>query len=173
MLDTIRPTVAADKLSRSSVGANSDCPSEHNRRAFFFVADLVFLVLAGIGATLTMHLIHQLEWPFFTMCLVGMVAAMVVQTLMAIAVAPLLGSIESMAPSMIIGMASPMTICVLHLFGCESTGSMATAIGAAFAVSMFVFMHAYNHRCRHELRPAGQFREREHADRLEHSRATL
>lgn len=65
-------------------------PTHDHRSMLFFVCDLVFLVLAGIAATLTMHLVHQLEWPFIPTSLIGMIAAMLVQTLMAVAVAPLI-----------------------------------------------------------------------------------
>ncbi|MBI1827277.1 MAG: hypothetical protein HY287_03745 [Planctomycetes bacterium] len=123
---------------------NQFAPVTHRGRSiFFFVGDLMFLASAGMATTLTMHLVHQLRWPFVPTCFVGMVAAMLVQTLMAFAAAPLFGSIESMVPSMIVAMMSPMTICVLHLFGCESTWPMAAAIGSVFALGMFVFIQAY------------------------------
>jgi len=119
--------------------------------SLFLVTDLVFLILVGVAATLTMHLIHQLGWAFIPMCVTGMIAAMLVQTLMAFAAAPLLGSIESMVPSMIVGMVSPMTICVLHLFGCESTWALAAAIGSAFAVVTFTFIQLYARSFRDSL----------------------
>lgn len=125
--------------------------SHHDRTSLFFAGDLVFLVLAGIVATVTMHLVHQLEWPLILMSLIGMAAAMFGQTLMAFAVSPLLGSIESMVPSMIVAMASPMTICLLHLFGCESTWALAAAIGCAFALGTFAFIQIYGRSSRKSL----------------------
>jgi hypothetical protein len=109
----------------------------------------VFLTSATVAATVTMHMIHRLEWPLIPTSLLGMIAAMLVQTLMAFAATPLLGSIECMVPSMIVGMVGPMTICVLHLFGCESTWSMAIAIGAVFAFVMFAFIQFYGRACTH------------------------
>lgn len=140
--------IVAKKPLQDRLRSTRDSRLKRSRRIFFFIADSMFLVLAGIAATTAMHMVHQLEWPFIPTCLVGMVAAMLLQILMAFAAAPLLGSIESMVPSMIIAMISPMTICVLHLFGCESTWPMGAAIGAAFAVGMFVFIQLYGRSCR-------------------------
>jgi len=154
MPKTLKQIVPAKKPERPRSAPVRPLPvhqSHHNRAFLFFVADLVFLVLAGIAATQTMHLIHQLEWPFIPTCVIGMIAAMLVQTLMAFAAAPLLGSIESMVPSMIVAMVSPMTICVLHLFGCDSTWALAAAIGSAFAVVTFTFIQFYACSCSHAL----------------------
>lgn len=126
-----------------------------HRSALFFVADLIFLVAAGIVATAVMHVIHQMSWSFVLMSLCGMLGAMLAQMLLAFIVSPLLGSIESMVPSMIVGMTSPMTICVLHLFGCESSWPMAATIGAAFGVSMFIFVQAYKRRCQRNMAGGG------------------
>lgn len=150
MPEALRQRVPSPTLGRpSSVGVRAEpaLTSALSRSRLFFVADFVFLVLAGVAATLMMHLIHQLEWPFLPTCIVGMVAAMFIQTLMAFGAAPLLGSIESMVPSMIVGMTSPMTICVLHLFGCESTWVMATVVGSAFAIATFALIQRYARSC--------------------------
>jgi hypothetical protein len=154
MPEALKQIVPAKKPERPRSAPVRPLPvhQSHDNRAFlFFVSDLAFLVLAGIAATLTMHLIHQLEWHFIPTCVIGMIAAMLVQMLMAFAVAPLLGSIESMVPSMIVAMVSPMTICVLHLFGCESTWVLAAAIGSVFAVITFTFIQFYARSCRDVL----------------------
>ena len=39
----------------------------------------------------------------------------------------------------------------VHLFGCESTRSLAAAIGSAFAVVTFTFIQLYAPTCRHAL----------------------
>lgn len=150
-LKQITRITKAEPPSGTSVRPRPAHPSHHGRSFLFFVADLVFLVLAGIAATLTMHFIHQFEWPLILMSVIGMIAAMLVQTLMAFAAAPLLGSIESMVPSMIVAMVSPMTICVLHFWGCESNWPIATAIGSAFALGTFSFIQSYAQSCRNAL----------------------
>lgn len=126
-------------------------PPRPNQPFVFLVADLVFLVLVGIAATLTMYCVHKLGWPFVPTSLLGMMAAMLVQALMAFAAAPLLGSIESMVPSMIVAMVSPMTLCVLHLVGCESSWTLSAAIGSAFAIGTFILIQRYARCCRHAL----------------------
>lgn len=145
------PTRQRAPIANLDLGLESAARTHHGRHVLFFVGDFAFLVTAGVAATSTMHWIHQLEWPFVPTCVFGMFGAMVVQTLMAFAAAPLLGSIESMVPSMIVAMVSPMTICVLHLFGCESTWAMAAVIGAAFAVVMFTLLQLYGRSCRRAL----------------------
>lgn len=125
--------------------------SQRGRFVLFFVGDLLFLTSATVAATVAMHMIHRFEWPFIPTSLLGMIAAMLVQTLMAFAAAPLLGSIECMVPSMVASMVGPMMICVLHLFGCESTWSMAVAIGAVSAIVMFAFIRFYGRACTHLL----------------------
>lgn len=125
--------------------------SQRDRFVLFFVGDFLFLTSAAVAATVTMHMVHRLEWPFIPTSLLGMIAAMLIQTLMAFVATPLLGSIECMVPSMIVGMVAPMTICVLHLFGCESTWSMAIEIGAVFAFVMFAFLQFYGRACAHFL----------------------
>ena len=147
MPDAVTQLNVAEKPSQARDRATGDGRFRRSRAIFFLAADFVFLILAGIAATLAMHIIHQFEWPFVLTCLLGMVAAMLIQTLVAFAAAPLLGSIESMVPSMIVAMVSPMTICVLHLLGCESTSLMAVLIGIAFAIGVFLFVQLYGRAC--------------------------
>ena len=145
------PTTNVGTRLRDPVAAAPPRTLRDGLASLFFVADFVFLILAGVAAMLAMHLVHQLGWAFIPMCITGMIAAMLVQTLMAFAVAPLLGSIESMVPSMIVAMVSPMTLCVLHLFGCESTWKLAAAIGCGFAIVVFTLIQLYARSCRTAL----------------------
>lgn len=143
MPEMLTQTSVAKKLQRPSVRASCEGQLKHNRGIFFFLVDFVFLVLVSIAATLVMHMIHMFEWSFVPTSLIGMIAAMLVQTVMAFAAAPLLGSIETMVPSMIVAMLSPMSICLLHLFGCESTWMMAVVAGSGFAIATFAVIQLY------------------------------
>ncbi len=125
---------------------------DRGRRLLFQAGDFAFLVCVGIASTIVAHMVHDIGWPFVPTCLLAMVAAMAVQTLLAIMAAPILGSIESMAPSMIVAMASPMVVCAVHLAGREPTRFIAIVIGALVAVSMFVFVHFYGRSCISALR---------------------
>ncbi|QDV89871.1 hypothetical protein RAS2_09460 [Phycisphaerae bacterium RAS2] len=113
------------------------------RTILFGIGDLVFLVAVGMIATLVMHGMHQLDWNFAVTCLVGMAAAMLVQMLMAFCAAPLLGSIETMTPSMVVGMVSPMSVCTLHMLGCESNCTVVLVLGAGFGMAMFILVTIY------------------------------
>jgi len=80
-------------------------------RSFLFsVGDSLFLITVGILAVTTMRLIDALAWHPVLTWVVGMGLAMLVQTLLAFAVAPILGSIESMVPSMPLAMICPMAL---------------------------------------------------------------
>lgn len=131
---------------------NSSDDSGRSRRLLFQAADFAFLVCVGIAATVVAHKVHELGWPFVPTCLLGMIAAMAVQTLLAVMAAPVLGSIESMVPSMIVAMASPMAVCALHLAGQEPTRLMAIVIGSVVAMGMFVFVQFYGRSCINILR---------------------
>lgn len=159
MSEMFTQTSVAKKPQRPSVRASCEGQLKHNRGIFFFVVDFVFLVLVSIAATLAMHMIHMFEWSFVLTSLIGMAAAMLVQTVMAFAAAPLLGSIETMVPSMIVAMLSPMSICLLHLFGCESTWMMAAATGSGFAIGTFALIRLYARSCAHTLMKPVQRRQ--------------
>ncbi len=109
----------------------------------FRIGDFLFLITVGIITTLTMHFTHQLGWNFIITSVIGMLAAMLVQMLMALCAAPLLGSIETMTPSMVIGMISPMSVCTLHMLGCESKCEVALLLGTLFGAVMFAFVEYY------------------------------
>ncbi|MBL8879207.1 MAG: hypothetical protein JNG88_08815 [Phycisphaerales bacterium] len=109
----------------------------------FLLGDACFLVVVGVLSTLTMQLAHEWQWGFLLAFTGGMALAMIVQTLLALLVAPLLGSIESMVPSMLVAMVSPMSVCALHAIGCEPGTWVAGALGAAFGVGTLSFVMIY------------------------------
>ncbi|MBI5764775.1 MAG: hypothetical protein HZA51_14760 [Planctomycetes bacterium] len=114
----------------------------------------MFLVAVGMVASVVMHGMHQLGWNFAVTCVVGMAAAMLVQMLMAFCIAPLLGSIESMIPSMVVGMISPMSVCTLHMVGREPDCMVALVFGAIFGAAMFAFVKVYGVMVKRSLRRA-------------------
>jgi hypothetical protein len=85
----------------------------------FAAADLVFLICIGALSAVLMQAAHWPMWNFWLCAAIGMVFAMTAQTLLALLVAPVLGSIEAMIPSMLVAMGSPMVVCTLHLSGRE------------------------------------------------------
>lgn len=129
-------------------------PNARWRAILFGIGDLLFLVAVGMVATVSMHGMHQLGWNFAVTSVVGMVAAMLVQMLMAFCIAPLLGSIESMTPSMVVGMISPMSVCTLHMVGHESDCMVALLIGAIVGAAMFAFVEVYGAIVKRSLRRA-------------------
>jgi len=135
-------------------------PMDHERKSqghgrvrsvAYALGDFTFLVAVSVVATLVMHMVHRTDWPFGVCMLVGMVGAMAVQMLMSLCVAPVLGSIETMVPAMIVAMISPMSICSLHLVGYEPMGMSSAALGAVFGIGMFAFVRAYGAVCRRRL----------------------
>lgn len=118
------------------------------RSVAFVVGDFAFLVAVSVMATFVMHLVHYTDWPFAICMFVGMLAAMVVQMVMAVCVTPLLGSIEAMVPSMAIAMIAPMSVCLLHLVGRGPMGMQSAWLGLLFGVGMFVFVQVYGAVCR-------------------------
>lgn len=101
-----------------------------------------------------MHLVHRLGWNFAVTLLVGMVVAMAVQTLLALFVTPILGSIESMVPSMVVAMTTLMAVCTLDGIGCGLSGAGCFQLGAALGAGMFLFIQVYGFLCRRSLRRA-------------------
>jgi len=97
-------------------------------------------MLVGAVATAAMHLTHALNWNFAVTCLLGMLLAMAMQMPLAWLVAPVLGSIESMLPSMVLAMVSPMSVCAAHLMGCKMHWLSCAGLGAAFGIGMFVII---------------------------------
>ena len=147
----MRTTTVNDPEERSRVLSR---PDARWRAILFGIGDFLFLVAVGMVTTVVMHGMHRLGWNFAVTCMVGMVAAMLVQMLMAFCVAPLLGSIESMIPSMVVGMISPMSVCTLHVFGHEPDCMAALVFGAFFGAAMFAFVEVYGAIVKRSLRRA-------------------
>lgn len=112
------------------------------------VGDLLFLSLAGAATMAAMHLAHMIGWGFVLEMTIGMTGAMLVQVILAWLTAPLLGSIETMAPSMLIAMIAPMSLCLLHGTGCVPTWAGALGLGAAAGVLTFLLLTVYGNSCR-------------------------
>lgn len=146
------------ETTASGISEKPEAPSElacsrrpTSRARLFKVGDCFFLIVVGMLATVTMHFVHQTGWNMAISSLVGMVAAMTIQMVLAFCASPILGSIETMTPSMILGMISPMSICALHMIGCGSSVTLALALGAAFGIGMFVFVDLYGAKVRRLL----------------------
>ncbi len=115
------------------------------------IGDLLFLALVGAATTATMHMAHMIEWGgwgFLAEMAIGMAIAMLLQVILAWLAAPLLGSIETMAPSMLLAMVAPMTVCLLHGSDCELTWSAAMWCGAAAGVLASSLLLLYGVSCR-------------------------
>lgn len=121
---------------------------EHRRSLIFSCGDCLFLILVGMIGSSEMHLIHMLGLPLALTLVVGMILAMTIQTMLSLAVAPCLGSIESMVPAMIAAMIIPMMVCLLDLMGINISRIGILALGAAGGTASFILLKAYGHRCR-------------------------
>jgi hypothetical protein len=95
-----------------------------------------------------MHLAHMSEWGFVVEMTIGMGVAMLVQLGLAWLAAPLLGSIETMVPSMLVGMLAPTSLCLLHASGCELTWREPLGMGAASGVLAMALLCMYGASCR-------------------------
>lgn len=124
------------------------------RRVLFILGDCVFLVAVGVATTVVTHVVHQIGWSVWITCPLGMAVAMVIQMLMAVCASPLLGSIETMTPSMVLGMLGPMPVCALHIFGGESTHATAVMWGVGTGLLMFAFVLWYSMTCERRLQGA-------------------
>ncbi len=120
------------------------------RLIVFGIGDCLFLCLVGGAAAVAMHLAHQLSLGFMFTWIIGMAAAMVLQTLLACLAAPILGTIESMIPSMIVAMASSMLVCAFHLMGGEGL-SESLAAGGSLGLGMFLFVEVHGAACKKSL----------------------
>jgi hypothetical protein len=116
--------------------------------AAFIIADALFLALVGATGAGIMFLVHLGGWHFAAAMALGMIAAMVVQMLMAFAAAPVLGSIEIMVPAMLVGMIAPMLVCAGHLTGHDWNWTGACLAGAITGAAILLFLLMYGMRCR-------------------------
>ncbi len=117
----------------------------------FASGDLVFMIGVTATAAWVMNVGHQPRWGVAVGMVVGMSLAMLVQTTLAFAAAPVLGSIETMVPTMVAAMAGSTAVCLLHLFGREPTSATALQVGVGFGVLVFCLIKAYAWRFRQSL----------------------
>lgn len=113
------------------------------RPPWFKVGDGLFLLVVGAESGVTMQWIHELEWNFLVLSLLGMGAAMCVQMLLSFGLAPLLGSIETMAPSMVVAMVVPMLVDVFEIMNLMIGRYEAGFLGAASGLFYFVYLEYY------------------------------
>lgn len=121
------------------------------REIAFAGGDLVFMVGVTAIAAWAMNVGHQPQWGVAVGIVVGMSLAMLVQTTLALAAAPVLGSIETMVPTMVAAMAGSTAVCLLHLFGQEPTSAAAVQVGVGFGILVFCLIRAYAARFRRSL----------------------
>lgn len=121
------------------------------RRFLFGLADLVFLASVTATAAWAMNIGHQSGWGFAVGMAVGMALAMAVHFL-ALCVAPVLGSIEAMVPSMLTAMVGSMGVCALHLLGQEPTPAIALRVGGGFGAAAFIMLKGYGWTYKRSLR---------------------
>lgn len=124
------------------------------RTAPFVFGDALFLLLVSVVATTLMHLVHELGWNLAFTLICGMAVAMLVQMLLAFGAAPILGSIESMVPSMVVAMISPMAICTLDLFGFQLHWRESVLAGVVVGLIVFGLIQVHGFMCRGWLRRA-------------------
>ena len=134
---------AADKVSRASLSVRARLHS-----ILFSFGDCVFLLVIGAVAAMAMRLIASLTWNAVLTWIVGMALAMLTQTILAFAAAPLLGSIETMVPSMVLAMLCPMALDLLEMIGTDLGWSWSIGFGAGLGLAMFLFVEIYGVRCR-------------------------
>ena len=129
-----------------------DRPEQRRLRSLVFgLGDGLFQGFVSVVSVVVMHLIHRLGWNLALALLSGMAAAMVIQVLLAKAVAPLLGSIESMIPSMVVAMVSPMAVCTFDLMGFHLHWWELFALGAGIGLAIFLLIEMYGFLCRRRL----------------------
>jgi hypothetical protein len=112
------------------------------------IGDLLFLALVGAATMAAMHLAHMIEWGFVVAMAIGMAGAMLVQLALATLAAPLLGSIEAMAPSMLLAMLAPTSVCLLHGTGCALPWGATLWLGAVAGMLGHLLLAIYGISCR-------------------------
>lgn len=117
------------------------------RKTVFCIGDVMFGAVVGLSAIYVMHLAHRLSIGFFGAMALGMTAGMLLQMIASFAVAPILGSIESMVPSMIVGCVAQMSVCGTHLVNCKLSigAAVLSAVASSLVVEMVLTVYAY--RC--------------------------
>lgn len=125
------------------------------RSVLYSVGDGLFLLTVGIVAAASMRFVGSLEWNSVITWIAGMGLAMLLQSLLAFAVAPLLGSIETMVPSMVVAMTCPMVLDFLEMMGADLGWSWSVSFGAGLGLAMFLFVEGYGVLCRKSFRRVG------------------
>ena len=138
----------------AAAAVRTDSGRPQLRRGLFVLGDVLFLLLVSVVATAAMHVVHELGWNVAFTLICGMAVAMLVQMLLAFGAAPILGSIESMVPSMVVAMISPMAVCTLDLLGFQLHWRGAIEAGMAIGLIMFLLIRAHGFMCRRWLRTA-------------------
>ncbi|HWB84410.1 MAG TPA: hypothetical protein VG675_09745 [Bryobacteraceae bacterium] len=126
--------------------ATNFAPRTRHRATLFAIGDITFLMLTGSATNAAMMAIHAVQWNCLATVSVGMVAAMAVQMIAATLAAPILGSIETMVPSMLVGMSSPMLICFADALGIRTTYASAVSLGAIFGAFVFVVLSCWHRK---------------------------
>ena len=114
----------------------------------FAIGDAALLVIVAVAGTWVMHRVHETGVGFLAAVLLGMSAAMIVQIVLAVVASPLLGSIESMVPSAVVGMTVPGLVCAAALVGAGWHRSTLLATAALFALAFSAWLKLYAWRCR-------------------------
>lgn len=117
----------------------------------FLCGDAVFLAAVGAESGAVMQWLHGLEWNFWVASVIGMAVAMGVQMLLGFGLSPLLGSIETMAPSMVVAMAVPMLLDVAEITAWMIRRTDAALLGATFALLYFLYLQWYGAAFQHRL----------------------
>lgn len=153
-----RPASASTKGVASSMEENSWANNEgvvrsrmSLREIAFGGGDLVFMVGVTATAAWAMNIGHQPQWGVAVGIVVGMSLAMLAQTALALAAAPVLGSIETMVPTMVAAMVGSTAVCLFHLIGWEPTAATALQLGAGFGIIVFCLVKAYGWSFRRSL----------------------
>lgn len=151
-MTTCRPRGTVEKLAREEDSRGEREPSFRFRGAHWFnLGDAAFLMAVGAESGFVMQWLHQSSWNFFLISILGMAVAMGIQMLMALGLSPLLGSIETMAPSMVVAMVVPMMIDVAELSGWMVGRSEAALLGAASGLLYFSYLEWYGAAFRRRL----------------------
>lgn len=121
------------------------------RQKLFKVGDGLFLALVGGVSAGAMRVAHDLEANMLLSMAAGMGLAMFLQTILALAVAPVLGSIEAMVPSAVVAMLAPVTVCVFELGGHPIALQSSLGSGALAGIAVFALLQRYQSSCRKAL----------------------
>ena len=138
----------ASRVRPGAHDADAPQPNLRLRQVSFALGDCIFLMTVGVLAAAAMLFADTFECNGVLRSFAGMALAMLVQTLLALIVAPLLGSIETMTPSMVVAMGTPMILEAWGMLGLELAERTALPLGAALGLFAFLLLELYGVRCR-------------------------